>query len=50
MPCNANFNADYSGEFSYWNFSMRVKRHIEDRMVGSVIQVGAAGCAQTLFL
>jgi hypothetical protein len=24
---------DYSGEFSYWNFSMRVKRHIEDRMV-----------------
>ncbi|KAL2829422.1 fungal-specific transcription factor domain-containing protein [Aspergillus cavernicola] len=22
----------YSGEFSYWNFSMRVKRHIEDRM------------------
>ncbi|KAL4780068.1 fungal-specific transcription factor domain-containing protein [Aspergillus varians] len=21
----------YSGEFSYWNFSMRVKRHIEDR-------------------
>ncbi|KAL4756352.1 transcription factor domain-containing protein [Aspergillus foveolatus] len=23
----------YSGEFSYWNFSMRVKRHIEDRMV-----------------
>ncbi|KAJ0426832.1 fungal-specific transcription factor domain-containing protein [Aspergillus carlsbadensis] len=23
----------YSGEFSYWNFSMRVKRHIEDRIV-----------------
>ncbi|KAL2851192.1 fungal-specific transcription factor domain-containing protein [Aspergillus pseudoustus] len=22
----------YSGEFSYWNFSMRVKRHIEDRI------------------
>ncbi|KAL4805159.1 fungal-specific transcription factor domain-containing protein [Aspergillus unguis] len=22
----------YSGEFSYWNFSMRVKRHIEERM------------------
>ncbi|KAL2784722.1 hypothetical protein BJX66DRAFT_343758 [Aspergillus keveii] len=22
----------YSGEFSYWNFSMKVKRHIEDRI------------------
>ncbi|KAL6237499.1 hypothetical protein BDW75DRAFT_238286 [Aspergillus navahoensis] len=22
----------YSGEFSYWNFSMRIKRHIENRM------------------
>ncbi|KAL3472045.1 fungal-specific transcription factor domain-containing protein [Aspergillus californicus] len=22
----------FSGEFSYWNFSMRIKRHIEDRM------------------
>ncbi|GFF62902.1 hypothetical protein IFM61392_06174 [Aspergillus lentulus] len=25
----------FSGEFSYWNFSMRVKRQIEDRMAAS---------------
>ncbi|KAL4926207.1 transcription factor domain-containing protein [Aspergillus undulatus] len=28
----------FSGEFSYWNFSMRLKRHIEDRMVSSLQQ------------
>ncbi|KAF7133779.1 hypothetical protein CNMCM5793_005133 [Aspergillus hiratsukae] len=28
----------FSGEFSYWNFSMRVKRQIEDRMASSLNQ------------
>ncbi|KAL4794090.1 fungal-specific transcription factor domain-containing protein [Aspergillus venezuelensis] len=31
-PVEDTTTQDYSGEFSYWNFSMRVKRHIEDRM------------------
>ncbi|RHZ46222.1 transcription factor domain-containing protein [Aspergillus thermomutatus] len=29
----------FSGEFSYWNFSMRVKRQIEDRMAASLSQL-----------
>ncbi|RDW77704.1 hypothetical protein BP6252_05757 [Coleophoma cylindrospora] len=28
----------YSGEFSYWNFSMRLKRQIDDRMIESNVQ------------
>ncbi|KAL5363554.1 fungal-specific transcription factor domain-containing protein [Aspergillus floccosus] len=28
---------DFSGEFSYWNFSMRIKQHIEDRMHSSMV-------------
>jgi len=26
---------DYSGEFSYWNFSMRIKQHVRDWMMSS---------------
>ncbi|KAH8701946.1 fungal-specific transcription factor domain-containing protein [Talaromyces proteolyticus] len=28
----------YSGEFSYWNFSMRLKRHIDDRISATMFQ------------
>lgn len=30
---------DFSGEFSYWNFSMRIKQHIEDQMHSSMVPV-----------
>lgn len=31
---------DYSGEFSYWNFSMRIKRHIDNHLPRAQSSVG----------
>ncbi|GES56810.1 fungal-specific transcription factor [Aspergillus terreus] len=32
-----NTTTHFSGEFSYWNFSMRIKQHIEDQMHSSMV-------------
>lgn len=34
--------ADYSGEFSHWNFSMHIKRNIDELMAKANVQVRTA--------
>lgn len=36
--------ADYSGEFSHWNFSMHIKRNIDDLISKSNVKVRQAAC------
>ncbi|OJJ47377.1 hypothetical protein ASPZODRAFT_96379 [Penicilliopsis zonata CBS 506.65] len=42
-PVQDNVTRDYSGEFSYWNFSMRVKRHLDDRMSSTMQPTQVSG-------
>lgn len=36
-------DADYSGEFSHWNFSMHIKRNIDELIAKSHVKVGQWG-------